>query len=96
MISHNFNLDMVPGGPRTVVHLNQYDEDFELVAHLYARDAALTVSDGTTVAVRGTKPDGNGYSAEASLGTDEETGVLIVTVAGHKQITACVAGHSLK
>ena len=88
MIKQHFTLDMVPGGLRSVVFLNQYDEDFELVAHLVARDSDFDVESGTTVAVRGTKPDGNGYSAEATLGAEEETGKPIVTIAGAKQITA--------
>ncbi|MBQ1491607.1 MAG: hypothetical protein IIZ39_06575, partial [Blautia sp.] len=48
---------------------------------------------GTTAAVRGTKPDGNGYSAEATLGTDEGTNTPIVTITGAKQMTA-FAGES--
>ncbi len=82
MISYEFDLDMVPGGHRTKVWLNQYDEDFELVANLFARDGTFTVSSGTTVTIRGTKPDGNGFSANATIeGTK-------VTIAGDKQMTA--------
>lgn len=94
MITQHFTLDMVPGGLRSVVFLNQYDEDFNLVAHLVSRNSEFTVESGSTVSVRGTKPDGNGYSAEATLGTDDETGEPIVTIAGAQQITA-VAGHAV-
>ena len=88
MIIHHFDLAMVPGGIRSIVYLNQYDEDFSIVAHLHARNAEFSVESGTTAAVRGTKPDGNGYSAEATLGTDEETNTPIVTITGAKQMTA--------
>lgn len=82
MITYNFDLDMVPGGHRTEVWLNQYDEDFELKINLFARDGTFTVQSGTTAAIRGTKPDGNGFSANATIdGT-------VVTISGDKQITA--------
>ena len=82
MITYEFDLDMVPGGRRTEVWVNQYDEDFQFVINLVARQGTFTVESGTTVAIRGTKPDGNGFSADCTLsGTT-------VTVEGDQQITA--------
>ncbi|MBR0411049.1 MAG: hypothetical protein IJI25_08625, partial [Eubacterium sp.] len=64
------------------VRLNQYDEDFNLKINLFSRNGQFSVLTGTTALIRGTKPDGNAYSAEASVnGT-------VVTVTGNQQITA--------
>ena len=87
MISYTYDLDMVPGGRRTEVPLNQYDEDFELNFNLFARNGVFEVQEGTTVAIRGTKPDGNGFSADATI--DGNT----VTVVGDQQMTV-VAGRA--
>ena len=87
MISYTYDLDMVPGGRRTEVPLNQYDEDFELNFNLFARNGVFEVQDDTTVAIRGTKPDGNGFSADATI--DGNT----VTVVGDQQMTV-VAGRA--
>jgi hypothetical protein len=75
---------MVPGGPRTIFPLNQYDEDFILEIPLLARDGVFTVEEGTTVEVQGTKPDGNGYSADATLDARNP----VVNVQGDVQMTA--------
>ena len=84
MITLRRTVDMVPGGPRTIFPVNQYDEDFILEIPLLARDGVFTIESGTTVEVQGTKPDGNGYSADATL--DEHNPV--VTVQGDVQMTA--------
>ena len=84
MIIHEFDLDMVPGLALVEKRLNQYDDDFRLKIHLVARAGTFTVAAGTTVAIRGTKPDGNGFSADASLDVSSST----VTVIGDQQMTA--------
>ena len=82
MITYVFDLDMVPGRSKSEVHINQYDEDFELQIHLFASSGTFSVEEGTTASIRGTKPDGNAYTADATInGTT-------VTVSGHQQITA--------
>lgn len=86
MIQHSRNINMYPGvrAPERI-HLSQYDSDFTLVFSLYSSAGSFSVESGTTAMVRGTKGDGNGYSASASLsGTT-------VTVQGNNQMTA-VAG----
>ena len=88
MITHQINLDMVPGGAPEVIHLSQYDNDATLIFSLYASSGLFTVADGTTVAIRGTKTDGNGISLDAAIsGTT-------VTVDLDQQITA-VAGRNV-
>lgn len=86
MIIYTYALDMVPGGKVTDVVLNQYDSDFELNFELYARKGEFSIEEGTTVAIRGTKADGTGYSVDSTLNEDGT-----VTVQGDIQITA-VAG----
>ena len=87
MITHTYELDMVPGGVQVVVHLSQYDDDFSLVFNLFARMGEFTISSGTSAYIRGTKLDGTGYSVSATLDVSNKR----VTVSGDKQLTA-VAG----
>ena len=87
MITHTYDLDMVPGGVQVVVHLSQYDDDFSLVFNLFARTGDFTIPSGTSAYIRGTKLDGTGYSVSASLDISNKR----VTVSGDKQLTA-VAG----
>lgn len=84
MITHSFDLNIVPGGVKVVRRLNQYDSDFSLQIHLVSSYGEFSIEDGTTAQIRGTKPDGNGYSAEAAVDTETN----IVTVTGDVQITA--------
>lgn len=87
MITYRNKLDVTPGGVPLRIDLSQYDDDFTLIFDLFSEDGTFTVESGTTVTIRGTKRDGNGYSVDATLdGT-------AVTVAGDKQLTA-VAGES--
>ena len=94
MIVYTFDLDMVPGGNRAILHLSQYDEDFTLKARLFARTGVFTVESGTTAEIRGLKSDSNGFSASCTM--SEENGVPIVTVAGDKQITAAAGKATLR
>ena len=87
MIVHEFRLDMVPNCGREEVWLNQYDDDFLLRIHLYASQGTFEVESGTSASVRGTKPDGTGFSANATLAQNEDE-TWMVDVAGDQQITA--------
>ena len=86
MIIQNHALDIVPGGIQTVVHVKQYETDEQLVFALYSRIAGdLTISSSyTDCTVRGTKSDGNGYSAAAQC----DAGNKRVTVTLTEQMTA--------
>lgn len=77
-------LNMTPGGVPPVIHVSQYDSDFSIVFSLYNTDGVFTVENGTTAEVRGTKRDGKGFSANASINISAKT----VTVTGDQQMTA--------
>lgn len=83
-------LDMVPGMVPQVIKVSQYDDDFQIVFDLYSHEDTFTVPSGTTAEVRGTKRDGNGFSADCALSskTVNQTTVYEVTVTGDKQMTA--------
>ena len=85
MIEHRRNLDMYPGShvPEHI-HVSQYDSDFTLIFALYSSVGTFDIENSTTVSIRGTKKDGTGYSAAASLDIIENT----VTVTGDQQMTA--------
>ena len=92
MISYDYNLDMVPKpiGSQLIVPINQYDDDFLIRIHLYARIGDFQVESGTTARIRGTKPDGEAFSADCTLTIEE--GKPVVTITGDKQMTAASGG----
>lgn len=88
MIVHEIDLSMIPGGFNSTVKLNQYDDDYQIRISLYDRGEPFMVDPGTTVLIRGTKPDGNGFSAECTADDN------VVTVSGDQQMTAA-AGNAI-
>lgn len=88
MITHTFDLDVVPGSVPVVVHVSQYDDDVRIIFNLYASTGVLNIEQNSTVAIRGTKPDGNGISVECVLDG------AAVTVDLTQQMTA-VAGYAI-
>ena len=88
MITQTHRLDVVPGGITTVVHVKQYQTDESLVFELFSRFGDFEIpADYTECTVRGTKSDGNGYSAIATPDPSNNS----VTVQLTEQMTA-VAG----
>lgn len=88
MINQTHKLDVIPGGNVTVVHVKQYQTDERLIFKLYSRFGSFTISAAyTSCTVRGTKSDGNGYSATATCDTSTKQ----VSVELTEQMTA-VAG----
>ena len=85
---YEFDLDVTPGSVPVVVPLKQYCDDVTLIFNIYSRLNEITLSSGTTVAIRGTKPDGNGISINVVLDGNK------VTVPVDKQIVA-VHGRAL-
>jgi len=85
MIEYRYILDMVPGSIPVIVPISQYDNDFTIIFTLHASEGTFTVESGTTAAIKGSKTDGNGYSATAALNISQKT----VTITGNKQMTAC-------
>ena len=92
MIKHTNKIDMVTGGIPVVIHVNQYDSDFSLVFELYSSDGEFTLESGTTVTIRGTKTDGNGYSVDAAIDIPNKK----VTVTGDQQMTACAGRNTFE
>lgn len=84
MIVKTYDLDIHSSGIPVTVHLSQYDSDFSLIFNLFSSTGSFTIESGTTVAIRGTKKDGMGYSVDATLDIANKK----VTVAGDQQITA--------
>ena len=74
----------VPHSTPQVINVSQYDSDFEIQFKLYASTGTFTIEEGTTAAIKGTKPSGTGYSADASIDIETKT----VTVSGDVQMTA--------
>ena len=62
-------VSMVPDDPRHPVSVNvsQNDANFVLKIGLVANDATFVVEPGTSVKLRGRKPDGTAYTANATL-----------------------------
>lgn len=88
MISQTHKLDVVPGGVTAVVHVKQYQTGESLVFELFSRFGDFEISaQFTECTVRGTKSDGNGYSANATCDPSNNS----VTVQLTEQMTA-VAG----
>ena len=90
MITHARKIDMYPASVPVVVHLSQYDDDFTLEFTMFSSVGEFTVETGTTAKIRGTKKDGNGYSANAAINTTQKK----VTVTGNQQMTA-IAGRNV-
>ena len=86
----NRSLDMVPGMVPQVIKVGQYDDDFQILFELYSHEDTFTVPSGTTAEVRGTKRDGNGFSADCTVSskTVNQVTIYTVTVSGDKQMTA--------
>ena len=86
MISTTYELSITPGGIPLVINVSQYDANSRtLVFNLKEADGVVNLPSGVHAAVRGTKPDGNGFDNDASISGST------VTVAVTEQMTA-IAG----
>ena len=81
-ITINTKIDIISKGVMPVIHLSQYDSDFTLTFTVFSSEGTFTMPSGTTAEIRGTKADGNGYSAAGSVSDN------VVTITGDEQITA--------
>ena len=87
MITYTYDLDVTPGGVPLSVHASQYDGDSRtFVFRLFSSAGELSLPSAAEASVKGTKPDGNGFSYTAERSGNN------VTVQLTKQMTA-VAGH---
>jgi len=82
MIYYTIPINITHGDYPPIVYLSQYDSSFTLYFDLYATGGDLVIASGTTATIRGTKTDGNGYSASATLNENR------VAVIGDQQMTA--------
>ena len=87
-ITYQNRLNVIPGDYPPVINLNQYDSDFTLEFTIYSSIGNLVLESGTTAAIRGTKMDGHGYSAAATING------YVVSVTGDEQMTA-IAGDNV-
>ena len=68
MITTQIELDVSPGGIAPVIHVSQYDTGSRtLQFNLIATAGDLILPTGTKAEIRGTKPDGNGFSYDALI-----------------------------
>lgn len=68
MLTTRYDLDVQPGGELLYVHTSQYDVGArQFIFHLINTnpDATFELPAGVQAEIRGTKPDGNGFSYEA-------------------------------
>lgn len=87
MLTYNIDLDVTPGVIPAVVHVKQFQTDAVIKFNLFSRTGQLSIGSSPTCTVRGTKSDGNGYSATATYTAETKT----VSVQLAEQMTA-VAG----
>jgi hypothetical protein len=92
MITLNYTLGVYPAYNGTVAKLSQYSNDFTLIFTLTNDYGDFVLEDGTTAQIRGTKADGNGYSANCTIDIEAQT----VTVTGDEQITAAAGDNTFE
>lgn len=90
MVTYTFDLDIIPGCMPLVIPLKQYEDDVAVSLNVYSRLGAFELQQGTLAFIRGTKPDGNGYSSSDSVSLSGN----VVTFVLDKQMTA-VCGESV-
>ncbi len=89
MLTSTYNLNMRPGTKPLIVHVSQYDKGESLVFILTYTATSTDISSGVSAEIRGTKPDGNGFSYGATYSYSNSMATVTVTLA--EQMTA-VAG----
>lgn len=81
MIRRRYELDITPGRSAPKIHLSQYDKRFLIEMRLFSREGTLQLGSGTTVTIRGTKPNGEAYIAPVVLNDN------IATIQGDGNLT---------
>lgn len=72
MLTHYYDLDVVPGSVPLIVHCSQYDKGSRtLVFNLYSSAGDFIIPPGTLAEIKGTKPDGNGFSYSCTIANNE-------------------------
>lgn len=93
MLTNAYRLSMEPGVPDLNVYISQYDVGKTLVFTLVNTATSASISSGVNVEIRGTKPDGHGFSYNQSsvVSYSYSNSTAKVTVQVQEQMTA-VAG----
>lgn len=93
MLTNTYRLSMEPGVPDLNVYISQYDVGKTLVFTLVNTATSASISSGVSVEIRGTKPDGHGFSYNQSsvISYSYSNSTATVTVHVQEQMTA-VAG----
>ena len=72
IVTKTYDLNVTPGGCRTLVNLSQY-ENGRLIVFRLVGDASISIPSGATAVIEGTKPDGNVYSGSGTVNTSART-----------------------
>lgn len=68
MLTQTFDLNLSPGDVPLHIPVSQYDAASRtLVFNLFSSDGTISLPSGTAAEIRGTKPDGNGFSYAATI-----------------------------
>lgn len=77
MLTQTYDLNLSPGGVPLHIDVSQYDAASRtLVFNLFSSDGVVSFPSGTAAEIRGTKPDGNGFSYQASISGNTVTVTL--------------------
>lgn len=79
MLTYNVDLDVSAGAVPAVIYLKQYQTDVQLVFKLYTTVGTLSIGSTSDCSIRGTKSDGNGFSASATYSSSNQTVTFRVT-----------------
>lgn len=79
MLNYPVDLDVSAGAVPAVIHLKQYQTDAQLVFRLYTTVGTLSIGNVSDCSIRGTKSDGNGFSASATYSSANNTVTFRVT-----------------
>ena len=91
MLTATYKLDLVPGGIPLVIPVSQYDVNSRVFSlELTSSGGAVSIPSTASAAIRGTKPDGNGFDYAAS-GITISGDTVTVSITLTAQMTA-VAG----
>lgn len=74
MITQEYDLNLVPGGPLVIVHVSQYDDDSRnIIFSLYSGIKKFDVPVSAKVTCNGTKKDNKGFSHEFAFSGNKVT-----------------------
>lgn len=84
MLTYDIDLNVTPGSLPRVIHVKQYQTDALLRFRLYSEHGTLSIGNVSGCTIRGTKNDGNGYSANGTYNSSTKQVSVYLT----EQMTA--------